>query len=91
MLTVDNGPEFCEQLRLEELTDLQIWFVRPYYSGDRGTKANENDLNVELQVKFSISKCVLRLILRSGRHAMLFDDRFPIGICEWKHTALFKL
>lgn len=89
-LTVDNGAEFSDHLRLERFTDLQIWFARPYCSGDRGTNENtngllrdyfpkqmkfieithqqlakvvkksttahESDLNIELHVKFSISK-----------------------------------
>ena len=43
-LTLDNGVEFSDHLRLERLTDLQIWFARPYCSGDRGTNENTNGL-----------------------------------------------
>ena len=43
-LTLDNGPEFCDHLRLEKFTDLQVWFARPYCSGDRGTNENTNGL-----------------------------------------------
>jgi len=43
-LTLDNGVEFSDHVRMECLTGLEIYFARPYCSTDRATNENTNGL-----------------------------------------------
>ncbi len=43
-ITVDNGVEFSDHLRLTRLSGLEVYFARPYCSTDRATNENTNGL-----------------------------------------------
>jgi IS30 family transposase len=43
-ITLDNGPEFSDFEKLEEETNLTIYFAYPYHAWERGTNENTNGL-----------------------------------------------
>lgn len=43
-ITFDNGTEFSDWERIEEKTDMVIYFAYPYHSWERGTNENTNGL-----------------------------------------------
>ncbi|MDQ5969388.1 MAG: transposase, family, partial [Patescibacteria group bacterium] len=43
-LTNDNGPENSDWIRVQEQTNLSVFFAHPYCSGERGTNENTNGL-----------------------------------------------
>lgn len=43
-VTSDNGPEFHDYKRIEELTGVTFYFAAPYHSWERGTCENTNGL-----------------------------------------------
>jgi IS30 family transposase len=43
-VTADNGTEFHDYQRIEELTGAAFYFARPYHSRERGSNENANGL-----------------------------------------------
>lgn len=43
-ITADNGSEFSQLYKLEELGGTYVYYTRPYCSGDKDTNENQNGL-----------------------------------------------
>jgi IS30 family transposase len=43
-ITADNGTEFHDYVRIEQVTGVMIYFATPYHSWERGTNENTNGL-----------------------------------------------
>ena len=56
-LTLDNGTEFHGFKELERELGIEVYFARPYHSGERGTNENTNGLIRQYLPKRTASRC----------------------------------
>ena len=76
-ITGDNGSEFAELSKLEDITDTKIYFTHPYSSFEKGTNERHNGL--------------IRRFIPKGKRISNYNQTDIAFIEEWMNTLPRKI
>ena len=76
-ITGDNGSEFAELSKLEDITDTKIYFTHPYSSFEKGTNERHNGL--------------IRRFIPKGKRISNYNQNDIAFIEEWMNTLPRKI
>ena len=76
-ITGDNGSEFAELSKLEDITDTKIYFTHPYSSFEKGTNERHNGL--------------IRRFIPKGKRISNYNQNDIAFIKEWMNTLPRKI